>query len=236
MALISKGSSKDPTAELLVQSRSLKKDEILYKQGDSDTDMFILNQGKCGVYVDDEFITEIQAEGAIIGESAALFKYPRSATIIALEDSELAVIPGEYIDKVILENPKIGLNLVKTIAQRLHHTSKLAANLQKLVINYKNQINVLKGEKEIEDRYKLGRLFYETGILTKKQLKEILNTQKKFKLKGKEKSIGQILIEKKYANMFQVMQMIHLQNELKTEEKIVKKLNKKNDNKKDKRS
>lgn len=206
---------KNKQNELLIQSKSLKKDQLLCKQGDIDTDMFILNKGKCGVFVDDEFITEIEEPGAIIGESAALFKQPRSATIIALEDSELSIIPGEYIDKVILENPEIGLNLLKITARRLHNTSKLAAHLQKLIINYKNEINKLKGEKDLKDQYKLGKLFFETGILTKKQLKEILQTQTKLKKKGKTKTTGQILIEKGYATMFQVMQMVHLQNELK---------------------
>lgn len=226
-----KKSNKESDIELVVQSKKIKKDQILYKQDDTDSDMFILNNGRIGVYVDDEFITEIEETGALIGESAALFKQPRSATLIALENSDLSIIPGEYMDKVLMENPKIGINLVKTIAKRLHNTSKLAANLQKLVLHYRNEINRLSGEKEREEEYKLGRLFYETGLINKKQLKEVIQLQEKYKKKKKEKSLGQILIEKKYATMFQVMQMIHLQNELKNEEKLVKKLIQENDNK-----
>src|SRR5208283_2906288 len=99
--------------------KKLVKDEILYNQNDEESNFYILNKGRCGVYVDGEYITEINQPGSIIGESAALFKQPRSATIIALEECELTIIPGEYIDNVILSNPEIGLNLLKTIANRL---------------------------------------------------------------------------------------------------------------------
>jgi len=160
--------------ELLVKTKTLKKGDVLYNQGDKDSNLFILKKGRCGVYVDDEFITEINEKDSIIGESAALFKQPRSATIKALENCELYVIPADYIDKVIIENPDIGLNLLKIIVKRLHNTSKLAAKLQKMILNYKNEIARLKGEKESDTKYQIGRLLYETGIITKEQLEEVL--------------------------------------------------------------
>ncbi len=184
--LLKKDKKNDSENELLIQKKNIKTDTILYKQNDTGTDMYILIKGKCGVYVDDEFITEINEPNAIIGESAALFKQPRSATIIALEDCELSVIAGEYIDKVIFENPKIGVNLLKTIAKRLHNTSKLAAHLQKTVFQYKTEINKLNGKKIIEEDFKLGRLFYETGIIKKKHLNEVLKLQEKIKKSEKE--------------------------------------------------
>lgn len=204
--------------EFITSIKKLAKDEALYTQNDTDTDVYILNKGKCGVYVDGEFITEISQSGAIIGESAALFKQPRSATIIALEECELTRIPGEYIDNVILANPEIGLNLLKTIANRLHNTSKIAAKLQKTVFKYKKEIEHLKGQKERAEEYKLGELFYKTGTITEKQLQTVLKIQEESRKKGNKKSIGEILINQKYATLFQVMQMTRLQQELKDEQ------------------
>ncbi|MDD5066421.1 MAG: Crp/Fnr family transcriptional regulator [bacterium] len=206
---------------LLTRIKHLKKGEILYRQNDTDSDMYILNKGRCGVYIDDEFLTEISEPGAIIGESSALMNKARSATITALEDSEFTVIPAEYIDNIIQANPEIGINLIKAIAQRLHYTGKLAANLQKQVIQLKNEIALLKGEKGDKEQYKLIELFYKAGIITENQLNEVLKIQKDLKARKVEKSVGQILMEKGYATMAQIMQMVRLQYELKNEEKLI---------------
>ncbi len=209
---------------LLIKNKFLKKGEVLYRQNDVDNDMFILNKGKCGVYVDDEILTEISEAGAIIGESSALLNKTRSATVIALEDSDLTAIPAEYVDNIILSNPEIGINLIKTIAQRLHYTDKLAADLLKQLIELKKKMSIIKGEKEAEEQYKLIELFYKTGIITENQLQEVLETQKALREKNIKKSVGQILRDKGWATMQQIMQMVRLQYELKNEAKLIKNL------------
>lgn len=206
---------------LLTRTRQLKKGETLYRQNDKDSDMFILNRGKCGVYVDDEFLTEISQAGSIIGESSALLSKARSATIVALEESEFTVIPAEYVDNIIRANPEIGISLIKAIAQRLHYTGKLAADLQKQVIRLKKERAVLKGEKEAAVQHKLIELFHQAGIITENQMEEVLREQRELQGKKKERSVGQILMEKGYATMSEIMQMVRLQYELKNEEKLI---------------
>ncbi len=216
-----KNEKESKESSLLIKNMTLKKGQVLYRQNDTDNDMFLLNKGKCGVYVDDEFLTEISEVGAIIGESSALLNKTRSATVIALEDSELTVIPAEYVDEIILSNPEIGINLIKTIAQRLHYTGKLAADLQKEVIKLKKEMSELKGEKEAEEQFRLIELFYKTGIITENQLQEVLETQKELKAKKIKTSVGQILKDKGWATMQQIMQMVRLQYELKNEAKLI---------------
>ncbi len=202
----------------LLETKQFKKGEILFRQGDKSHNMYILQKGKVEIYVDDQLINTISKSGAIIGESAALFKQPRSATVKVIEDSEFIVVPGEYMDRIIMEKPEIGLNLLRTVVERLHNAGKQIARLEKLVIDYQNEVNKIKGESIKNREYKLGELFYNTGIITKSQLEECLNIQKKYAQRGIKKSIGNILIEKGYATTFQVIQVMKLQKSLLEEE------------------
>ncbi len=208
---------EERSKSLLMNIKKYKKGDILYKQGDKSTELYILNSGKVDVYVDDIYIATISEKGAIIGESSLLLNQTRSATLKVVEDSEFMVIPSEYIDNVILENPAIGLNLLKIIITRLRNTTKQLVHLQKVVFEYERKIQKLQKEKSEQKEFMLGELFYKTGIISKKELDEVLKIKKSYEKKGIKKSIGEILIEKGYATMFQVMQLIKLQKELKNE-------------------
>ncbi len=208
---------EERSKSLLMNIKKYKKGDILYKQGDKSTELYILNSGKVEVYVDDIYIATISEKGAIIGESSLLLNQTRSATLKVVEDSEFMVIPSEYIDNVILENPAIGLNLLKIIITRLRNTTKQLVHLQKVVFEYERKIQKLQKEKSEQKEFMLGELFYKTGIISKKELDEVLKIKKSYEKKGIKKSIGEILIEKGYATMFQVMQLIKLQKELKNE-------------------
>ncbi len=205
-------------SNLLLDIKNYKKGDILYRQGEKSSELYILNEGKVSVFVDDIFITEINEKGAIIGESSVLFNEKRSATIKVEENSEFMVIPGEYIDKVIIDNPSIGLNLLKILMRRLRNTTRQVVHLQKTIWNYEQKVNQLETEKKSVEDLRLGQLFYKSGIITEEQLKECEELMKKYEKKGEKKNIGEILVEKKYATIFQVMQVLNIQKELKNKE------------------
>jgi len=198
----------------LLKTQQFKKGQILFKQGEKSHNMYILQKGKVEVYVDDQLIDTISKPGSIIGESAALFKQPGSATLKIAEDSEMIVIPSEYMDRIVMERPEIGLNLLKTVVERLHNAGKQIARLENLVLKYQEEINKIKGESIKSREYKLGELFYHTGIITKSQLEECLKLQERYEKEGIKKPIGRILIEKGYATTFQVIQVMKLQKSL----------------------
>jgi len=202
----------------LLEVKLYKKGDYLFKQNDDGTDLYLLNKGKIDIYVDDQFIDSISKPGSIIGESAALFKHKRSTTAKFAEDSEVIVLPGEYIDRVVMEKPDIGLNLLKTVIERLHSANKQIVRLEKIIGEYKEEINKIKGENIKSREYRLGELFYNAGIITKEQLEEALKLQNSYEEKGINKPIGRILIEKGFATTFQVLQVMRLQKMLSAEE------------------
>ncbi len=208
-------SEQEKVNSLLLNVKQYKANDILYKQGEKSSDLYVLNYGKVAVYVDDTFITEISEKGAIIGESSLLLEETRSATIKVIEDSEFMVIPGEYIDKVIIENPSIGINLLKILIKRLRNTTKQVVYLQRRLWEYEQKIKDLEHEKEDTEDFRLGQLFYKSGIITREQLKECEKIQEDYGKKGIKKNFGEILIERGYATVFQVMQVLKIQKELK---------------------
>ena len=74
-------------------SKNYSKGEVIFREGDNGDSFFEVLSGKVGVYTgyetdSEQKLTEISA-GHIVGEMALIDAFPRSATVVALEDSEL---------------------------------------------------------------------------------------------------------------------------------------------------
>ena len=84
----------------------------LFKQGDAGDAMYLIDQGRLGVYIaveDDpepKKIGEI-GDGDVVGEMALIKNSPRSATIIAETHVQMMRIEKEAFQRVILESPQM---------------------------------------------------------------------------------------------------------------------------------
>jgi CRP/FNR family cyclic AMP-dependent transcriptional regulator len=58
-------------------------------------------------------------EGSCIGEMALIDHFPRSATIRAHEDSNLAVLTQRAFDVMVGSEPELGVNILKGLAKTL---------------------------------------------------------------------------------------------------------------------
>jgi diguanylate cyclase (GGDEF)-like protein len=102
-----------------LERTKVKKDEILFTEGDQGGDMFVLLAGKLSAFVAQSDGTRRWmfniSPGDFFGEMSIIADEPRSATIIAKEDSELMVLQGIDFYRIIFEHPMIGVKLLKTI-------------------------------------------------------------------------------------------------------------------------
>ncbi len=80
-----------------VERRSLREGEVLVRQGDTGTDLYLLLDGLLTVEVDGEDLADV-GPGAILGEHAVLGDGRRTATLRAATRARLAVIPGSSLD------------------------------------------------------------------------------------------------------------------------------------------
>jgi len=107
---------------LLQKKRIFQKDEIINKEGDMSFDWYVLVKGRVGVYKGDMKMNEFSERGVIFGELSGLLARPRTATMKALEESEVMVVESS-IDEVIRNHPDIANKILISLAERLAKTT-----------------------------------------------------------------------------------------------------------------
>jgi diguanylate cyclase (GGDEF)-like protein len=102
-----------------MERRRIKKGNVLFNEGDAGEEMFILLSGQLSAYV-------CQSDGAqrwmfnippgdFLGEMSIIANEPRSATIIANEDSDVMVLQGIDFYRIVFEHPIIGIKMLTAI-------------------------------------------------------------------------------------------------------------------------
>lgn len=99
----------------------------LFNEGDVAQDAFILVSGRLGVVADGGFgarlIRQLQP-GEFIGEVALVSGEPRSATIVALRDSEVVRIPADAAQRLMATSPELTFYILRLLASRLRTTHR----------------------------------------------------------------------------------------------------------------
>ncbi|HPN36819.1 MAG TPA: cyclic nucleotide-binding domain-containing protein [Melioribacteraceae bacterium] len=94
------------------------KGEIISYEGELNFDLYILVEGKIGIYKKNILIREFDKRGTIIGEMSVILKTPRTATIRAVENSTLLVLKSD-LDLLIKYNPDVVKKIIRSLAERL---------------------------------------------------------------------------------------------------------------------
>ena len=100
--------------------------ERLYRRGEREKGMALLLTGKLGVTLDDTpdpFLFSVLVPGEVCGEMAMHRPDGRSAFLVAVEDSEVLLLPADLADKVERKHPGLGArvrdNLMSVLSWRL---------------------------------------------------------------------------------------------------------------------
>ncbi len=126
---------KDKMLEIINQpdmqqyTKTFASGETLFLQGDHSQDMYILISGKLEVYKGDKKIAELTEPGTTAGELSFLFGSIRTATIKALNNVEVIMIPADQIKNVLREYPSIAHEITVRLARRLEETTKIMHGL-----------------------------------------------------------------------------------------------------------
>jgi CRP/FNR family cyclic AMP-dependent transcriptional regulator len=110
-----------------------KKGSVIFHKTDLSTDLYIVNSGKVkAVLADDqgdEIVLAQFEKGAFFGELSLLDSKGRSATIVADKDSELAILKKDVFFDLLYKNPKIAVELMTTLVERLRKADELIESL-----------------------------------------------------------------------------------------------------------
>ncbi|MFQ5581118.1 MAG: cyclic nucleotide-binding domain-containing protein [Mariprofundaceae bacterium] len=105
----------------------LNQGEYLFRQGESDEDMYVLLGGELGVWVHaedqkDPILVCHLKEGATVGEMAFLHGEKRCADVLANMDSELIKLPRKTVSRLLLKHPKVEKEIRQEADLRRHMT------------------------------------------------------------------------------------------------------------------
>ena len=118
------------------KTRTFKKKDVIYREGDFGSYVYKINQGKVKTYHINEdgkeFIHDLLKEGDFIGEMAMIQDLPRTEFAEALEETELLLIPRDDFQKLIFGNREVASKFIKMIAkdlnEREHELMEIAYN------------------------------------------------------------------------------------------------------------
>ncbi len=102
----------------IAEERTFKRDEIILKEGESGSTMYVVVQGRCSVLKGTTKIGEI-VEGSYFGEMALVDNSPRSATVVADTDTVCLCFDRKELFTLMRSQPNIAVKLLWNIAQVL---------------------------------------------------------------------------------------------------------------------
>ncbi len=109
---------------------SLPGGQLLFSQGDKDDSLYVILSGRLGAFLlndeGKEVLIRQMPTGETVGEMAVLSGEPRSATVLALRDTELVRISKPAFAKLIDEHPRSLRFVTDLLVQRLREPPRLA--------------------------------------------------------------------------------------------------------------
>jgi len=117
--------------EHLIHRRQYKSSEVIFWQNEPGVGMYIVQSGEVGIYADYDSPEQKQlatlCQGDFFGEMALLEDDNRSATAVALGDSQLIGIFHPDLFDLFQRKPELGIKVLATLAnmlaQRLRKTN-----------------------------------------------------------------------------------------------------------------
>jgi len=129
----------------ILHHRYFKKGEIIFYEGEPGVGMYVIENGKIGVYknFDDDSREQLALlrPGEFFGEMALLDESPRSATAVALENTSVLGLFRPDLFKLINRKPKLGNKILLKLAQMLAERLRLSNDeLQEVKQQYENSV------------------------------------------------------------------------------------------------
>lgn len=113
----------------VVDVTTVKAQETLFEAGEPGESMFIVSSGSIELFIKDtagqRIVLTIAEEGEIFGELSMLDSGPRTATALALTDSELLVLDREDLLLLFQKRPDAGLHMLAAMSRMTRQADEL---------------------------------------------------------------------------------------------------------------
>lgn len=119
------------TANMTYYRYHVKPGGTVFRKGDSGNNMFLVLSGTVGVSdgeIEDKKLIDTIGPGDFFGEMALIANIPRSATITALESTELIAIDKLRFLESIHNKPELAIAVINALIARLAYLEKVIAD------------------------------------------------------------------------------------------------------------
>lgn len=117
----------------VARERSYPRNSVILFEDDPGDALYVVATGQVKVVLigEDgrEVILSVMGPGEFFGEMSLLDDEPRSAHVIAMEDSSLAVLRREDFEGLLTQTPQIALALLRELSRRLRRADEKVGSL-----------------------------------------------------------------------------------------------------------
>jgi CRP/FNR family cyclic AMP-dependent transcriptional regulator len=123
----------------VARERAYPKNSVILFEDDPGDALYIVKQGQVKVVLigEDgrEVILSVLGEGDFFGEMALIDDEPRSAHVIAMDDSTLLVLRREDFQGLLMQTPAMALAMLRELTRRLRRVDEKVGSLVLLDVN-----------------------------------------------------------------------------------------------------
>lgn len=132
----------------IVEKADFKSGEVVFEEGATGDAWYIVYRGSVDVLNNGEKIAEI-GQKSCFGEMSVLDKLPRSATIVANEDSVLLCVKSSIFNELVNEANPVAYKLIYEMAKLLSNRQRASTAKLSELLRDNNVDDVHKGIKDI---------------------------------------------------------------------------------------
>ncbi len=125
MSLSDRPMTTAPSPDLV---RDVAAGEFVFREGDLGTEMYVLHEGQVEILQTaggDLRQIAVLEKGDFFGEMSLLEELPRNAGARALTDAKLIEINRALFDRMLRDNPEIGVRIMRKLSRRVRETDDL---------------------------------------------------------------------------------------------------------------
>ena len=99
--------------------RTYGAEEAIVREGSTGTALYIVLSGRARVEREGKAIAELSA-GDFFGELALIEEHPRSATVVAAEETDCLLFPAWEFTALLEEHPEVAVPIMRELIARTH--------------------------------------------------------------------------------------------------------------------
>jgi len=150
--------------------RAYPRRAVVFQEGDESRQVYVVLSGRLKVFLADgegrEIVLDYLNAGEIFGEMS-LDGQPRSASVMTLEPSKLAIVRHDELRRFLAGNPDAAFELLTTVIRRARNLSRVAGGLALLDVYGRTARTLLEMAEPEGDRMLIRERFTQHELATR---------------------------------------------------------------------